>query len=163
MPSTVVLVTSIVSLIGFIINMVVMFVILLRGRRKYHLLFALILFTAVSWDIGIFLVMVRNSFPNEIILYQNLLTIPINFFPAFVYHFTTTYLNQSRIKFTIAVYAYCALAPIGFVVGFSQPVIGVYDYSWGSIGRNTLDYLTIVWWALYNLSILVSCLLLLKA
>lgn len=163
MPSTVVLVTSIVSFIGFIINTLVMFVILSRGRRKYHLLFALILFTAASWDIGIFLVMIRNSFPNEIILYQTLLSFPINLFPAFVYHFTTTYLNQPRIKSTIAIYAYCILGPIGFVAGFSQPVPDVYNYSWGSIGRNALDNLTIIWWALYNLSIWVSCWLLLKA
>jgi hypothetical protein len=163
MPSNVVLVTSIVSFIGFIINTLVMSVILLRGRRKYHLLFALILFTAVTWDIGIFLVMIRNSYPNDILLYQTLLTIPINFFPAFVYHFTTTYLNQPRIKSTIALYTYCALGPIGFVAGVFHPVIGVYNYSWGSIGRNAFDYLTIVWWSLYNVSIFVSCWLLLKA
>jgi hypothetical protein len=163
MPSTVVLVTAVVSFIGFIINTLVMFVILSRGSRKYHLLFALILFTAASWDIGIFLVMIRNSFPNEIILYQTLLMLPINLFPAFVYHFTTTYLNHPRIKSTIAIYAYCILGPIGFVAGFSQLVTGVYNYSWGSIGRNAIDNLNIVWWIVYNLSILVSCWLLLKA
>jgi len=163
MPSIVVLVTSIVSFIGFIINMLVMFIVLSRGRRKYHLLFALLLFTAAFWDIGIFLVMIRNSYPSEIILYQSLLSLPIDLFPAFVYHFTTTYLNQPRTKSTIAIYAYCVLGPIGFITGFSQPVSGVYNYSWGSIGRNVLDNLTIVWWALYNLSILVSCWLLLQA
>ena len=163
MPSTVVFITSIVSFIGFIINILVMFVVLSRGSRKYHLLFALILFTAAFWDMGIFLVMIRNNHSNEIILYQSLLSLPIDLFPAFVYHFTTTYLNQPRKISTIAIYAYCALGPIGFITGFYQPVSGVYNYSWGSIGRNALDNLTIVWWTLYNLSILVSCWLLLRA
>jgi hypothetical protein len=107
--------------------------------------------------------MIRNSYPNDILFYQTLLTIPINFFPAFVYHFTTTYLNWPRIKSAIVLYGYCALGPIGFVAGVFQPVIGVYNYSWGSIGRNAFDYLTIVWWSLYNVSIFVSCWLLLKA
>lgn len=163
MPSTVVLVTTVASFIGFIINTSVMFIILSRGRRKYHLLFALLLFTAAFWDIGIFLVMIRNSFPNEIVLYQSLLSLPIDLSPAFIYHFTSAYLNQPRIKSTIALYAYCILGPIGFVTGLSHPVSGVYDYSWGSIGKNVLDNLTIVWWAVYNLSILVSCWLLFRA
>jgi hypothetical protein len=163
MVSSILWITSIVSFIGFIINSSVMLLVLSRGKKKYHLLFALILFTAVSWDIGIFLVMFRNSYPDEIILYQTLLTLPIDLFPAFVYHFTTTYLNQSRIKSTIAIYTYCILGPIEFVAGISQPVTGVYNYSWGSIGRNAFDIFTIIWWALYNLSILFSCWLLLKA
>lgn len=163
MPSTVVLVTSIVSCIGFVTNALVMLVVLSRGRRKCHLLFALLLFTAAFWDLGIFLVMIRNSFPNEIVLYQSLVSLPISLFPAFVYHFTTTYLNQPRIKSTIAIYAYCVLGPIAFVAGFYQPVSGVYDYGWGSIGRQELSNPTIAWQVLYHLSILVSCWLLLRA
>jgi hypothetical protein len=44
MSSTVVLVASITSLIGFIINVLVMLVVLWRGRRRYHFLFAVLLF-----------------------------------------------------------------------------------------------------------------------
>jgi len=162
-PSAVVLITAAASAVGFAINVLVMAILLWRGRRKHHLLFALLLLVAACWDFGIFLVMIRNNYPNEIILYQSLLSLPIDLFPAFVYHFTTTYLNQPRTKSTIALYVYCALGPIGFITGFSQPVSGVYNYSWGNIGRNVLDNLTIVWWTLYNLSILVSCWLLLQA
>jgi hypothetical protein len=163
MPSTVVLVTSIASFTGLIINTLVMFVILSRGRRKYHLLFALLLFTAAFWDLGIFLVMIRNSYPNEIVFYQSLISYPISFFPAFVYHFTTTYLNQPRAKSTIAIYVCCVLGPIGFAAGSAQPVSGVYNYSWGGIGRQVLNSATIGWYVLYHLSILVSCWLLLQA
>jgi len=162
-PSAVVLITAAASAVGFAINVLVMAILLWRGRRKYHLLFALLLFTAASWDLGIFLVMIRNSFPDEIILYQSLIHIPIGLFPAFIYHFTTTYLNQRRIKSTIGIYAYCLYGPIGFVAGVIQPVSGVYNYGWGNLGRNVLDNWTIAWWALYNLSIVVSCWLLLQA
>jgi len=163
MASTVVLITSIASFIGFAINVFVMFVILSRGRRRYHLLFALILFTAVCWDLGIFLIMIRNSFPNEIILYHKLISIPINFLPALFYHFTTTYLNQPRKKSTILIYAYCILGPILLVAGIIQPVTGVYDYSWGTIGRYEPNFDNLSWFLVYNFFILLSCWLLLQA
>ena len=68
MSSTVVLITSITSFIGFIINTLVLFVVVLRGRRGYHLLFAVLLLIVACWDLGIFLVMVRNSNPNDVLL-----------------------------------------------------------------------------------------------
>ena len=173
MPSTVVLFTSIASFIGAIINVLVMFVILSRGRRKYHLLFALLLFTAVCWDLSIFLVMIRNSYPDEIVLYQNILSVPFSLFPAFVYHFTTNYLNQSRKRSTIALYAYCVGAFVLSVTGTVQIYSGVYNYSWGTIGRYHPIYnygfgliggeLANSAYLVYNLSILFSCWLLLKA
>jgi len=175
MPSTVVLFTSIASFIGAIINALVMFVILSRGRRKYHLLFALLLFTAVCWDLSIFLVMIRNSYPDEIVLYQNILSVPFSLFPAFVYHFTTNYLNQSRKRSTIALYAYCVGAFVLFVTGSLQSYSGVYNYSWGTIGRYHPIYnsgLGLIggalansmnWYLVYYLSISISCWLLLKA
>ncbi len=67
-----------------------MFLVLSRGRRSYHFLFAVLLFIVACWDLGIFLVMIRNSNPNEVLLYQNVVTIPVLLFPAFLYHFTTT-------------------------------------------------------------------------
>jgi biotin transporter BioY len=103
-PSSVVVVTPIASLLGFAINVLVMSVILLRGRRKYHLLFALLLFVAACWDLGIFLIMIRNDFPDEVLLYLNVMSIPFSMFPTLIYHFTTTYLNQPRKKSTIALY-----------------------------------------------------------
>jgi hypothetical protein len=167
-PSAIVLITAAASAVGFAINVLVMAILLWRGRRRYHLLFALLLLVAACWDLGIFLVMIRNNYPNEIILYHNLLTIPIDFFPALVYHFTTTYLNQPRKKSTIAIYAYCAVGPIGFITGFYQPASGVYNYSWGNIGRYDLGSGVIFWgviigYVIYHLSILVSCWFLIQA
>jgi len=82
----------------------------LRGRKAYHLLFAVLLLIVACWDLGIFLVMIRNSDPGEVLLYQNVVTVPVLFFPGFAFHFTTSYLNQPRRKLTIAIYGYCAFA-----------------------------------------------------
>ena len=163
MPFAIVLITSIASAIGFTINTVVMSVILLRGKRTYHLLFALLLLVAACWDLGIFLVMIRNNYPNEIILYSNLLSIPISFFPALVYHFTTTYLGQPQKKSTIAIYTFCVLGPIGFLTGPYREVSSVYNYGWGTIGRYDLSGGVIIWYMLYHLSILISCWFLVQA
>jgi hypothetical protein len=167
-PSSVVIVTSIASLLGFAINVSVMSVILLRRSRKYHLLFALLLSVAAFWDLGIFLVMIRNDFPDEILLYQNIISIPFNMFPALVYHFTTTYLNQPRKKSTIAIYVYCLSGLILSITGIIRPYSGVYNYSWGNIARWNPVYNPILdtilsWNPVYHLSLLFSCWLLFQA
>jgi len=168
-PSSVVVVTSIASLLGFAINVLVMSVILLRGRRKHHLLFALLLLVAACWDLGIFLVMIRNDLPDEILLYQNAISIPFSMFPAFVYHFTTTYLNQPRKKSTIAIYVYCFLGFILGITGAIRNYSGIYNYSWGNIARWSPVYnpllgtitryapLRDIGYLVYQFSLLFSC------
>jgi len=163
MPSTVVLITSVASLIGFIINLLVMSSIIWRGRRRYHLLFALLLFLAAFWDFTIFLIMIRNRFPNDIVLYQNIGTFPFVLFPAVLYHFTRSYLNQEK-KSAIPFYAYCTFCLIlGFSGFFGPCVIGVYNYDWGSIGKSVTNPIVIGWYLTYQLSIWLSCWFLLRA
>ena len=166
MPSSIVIITSIASLLGFAINILVTSVILWRGRKKYHILFALILFIAACWDLGIFLVMIRNDFPDEVILYPNIMSIPFSMFPTLIYHFTTTYLNQPRKKSTIALYLYGLLGVILNITGFVRTYSGVYNYSWGNMAR--ADAITIfspngTWILVYYISILSSCWLLFQA
>jgi len=161
MSSIVVLVTSVTSFIGFIINTLVMFVVLWRGRRRYHFLFAVLLFIVACWDLGIFLVMIRNSYPNEVLLYQNIVTIPVTFFPAFLYHFTTTYLKQPRRKLTIAIYGYCVLALALMTTG-GVPV-DIYNYEWGNIAKYEPSPILLSWLLVYYLSLGLSCWLLLQA
>lgn len=176
MPSSVITITSIASLLGFVINVLVMFFILLRGRRKHHLLFALLLSIAAVWDLGIFLVMIRNDFPDEILLYQKIISIPFTMFPALIYHFTTTYLNQSWKKSTIAIYAYCLISLVLSITGATQTYTGIYNYSWGNIAKwspvyhPSLEAITgfgpdpsIYWLLLYFFSLFFSCILLLQA
>ena len=78
----------------------------------YHLLFAPLLFIVACWDLGIFLVMIRNSYPSDVLLYQNIVTIPVSLFPGFLYHFTTTYLNKPHRMVTVSIYGYCVLGLI---------------------------------------------------
>ncbi len=176
MPSSVVIITSIASLLGFAINVAVMLFILVKGREKHHILFALLLSIAAFWDLGIFLVMIRNDFPDEILTYQKIISIPFNMFPALIYHFTTTYLNQPRKKSTIAIYAYCLVALVLSIIGAAQTYTGIYDYSWGKIAKwspvyhPALGFITgfgpdpsIIWLLLYFFSLFFSCLLLLQA
>ena len=166
MPSLVVSVTSITSFIGFIINTSVMFLVLWRGRRAYHFLFAVLLLIVACWDLGIFLVMIRNSDPNEVLLYQNIVTIPVLFFPAFLYHFTTTYVNQPRRKLAVAFYGYCALSLVA-LAAMGETASGVRSYEWGNVASyepaSDLGLIFAGWLLVYYLTLGLSCWLLLQA
>jgi len=135
-PSSVVIITAIASFLGFAINVLVMAVLLWEGKKRHHVLFALLLFVAAVLDLGIFLVMLRNDHFNEILLYQNAISIPFNMFPALVYHFTTTYLNQARRKSAIVIYAYCLIGFVLHITGSVQNYSGIYSYDWGNIAQS---------------------------
>ena len=160
MASTVLTVTAFVSLLGFAINLVVMFVLLTRGRKSHHILFALLLLIAACWDFGIFLIAVRNGYTGEILIYQNIISIPFNLFPAFIYHFTTNYLGKPWRLTTTAIYIYSAIGFITVATGYYQPYIGIYSYSWGNIEKARVDLNNLLWLTVYHASILYSCLLL---
>ena len=166
MSSTVVLITSITSFIGFIINTLVLFVVVLRGRRGYHLLFAVLLLIVACWDLGIFLVMIRNSNPKDVLLYQNIVTIPVSLFPGFVYHFTTTYLNQPHRKVTVSIYGYCALSLVA-LAGMGETASGVRSYEWGNIASyelaSNLGLIMAGWLLVYYVSLGLSCWMLIQA
>ena len=133
--STTVLVTSITSFIGFLLNAFVLFLVLSRGRQKYHYLFAGFLFICALWDLGIFLSMIRNSHANELVIYGNVVWQPCTFMFAIIYHFTCSYLNQPRKKRTIFIWVVSTIAFILGVTGLGGKIVGVYNYSWGNIYR----------------------------
>jgi len=151
MPSNAVLVTAITSFLGFLINSVMMFLVLSRGRQKYHFLFGAMLFIIAIWDFGIFLTMIRNSYANELIIYGYVVLLPCSFLPALVYHFTCSYLNQPRKKSTIFIWAWCAYGFIAVLSGIWGKM-GVFNFSWGNFPHQFPQLL------LYQFSIwLVSC------
>jgi hypothetical protein len=131
--SATVLATSITSSIGFLINSVVLFLVLSRGRKKYHYLFAGFLFVCALWDLGIVLAMIRNSHVNELPIYGYIIFWPCLFIPAIVYHFTCAYLNQPRKQTTIILWTVTGILFILGVSGLLGKFEGVYDYSWGHI------------------------------
>ena len=165
MLSTIVLVTSITSFIGFLINSTVLVLVLLRGRKKYHYLFSGFLLFCAVWDLGIFLAMIRNSYPDELAIYGYIIFWPCIFLPALVYHFTCAYLNQPRKKTTIFIWTFCAIAFVLGVSGFMGRIEGVYNYSWGNIFRpdSTLQAGTLASLPFYFIFIWASCWFLLRA
>ncbi len=162
MSSTVVLVTSVTSFIGFIINTLVLFLVLARGRRRYHLLFAVLLFFMACWDFAVFLMMIRNDYPNEILLYYLIVGIPILLFPALAFHFTTTYLGEPRRKLTILMYGYCVFVVIASLTPAAAPVF-VRSYEWGNVPGTEPTPGWLSWILVYYLSLLLSCWLLFRA
>ena len=82
MPSNAIIVTAITSFLGFLINSAVMFLVLSRGRKKYHFLFATVLFAIAICDVGISLVMVRNNFPDELPIYGTVIFAVCSFLPS---------------------------------------------------------------------------------
>ena len=162
MPSTIVTITSVTSFIGFIINLTVMFVVLFRGRKKHHYLFAPLLLIGACWDLGIFLIMIRNTYINEFPLYYAIIAIPITFFPAFVFHFTTTYVKKPYKKFTILLYAYCITSFILLMFGVFRPY-EYYSYEWGNIAKFPMDPYFISYSFFYVFSLITSLWLLYRA
>ncbi|WP_455278582.1 histidine kinase N-terminal 7TM domain-containing protein [[Eubacterium] cellulosolvens] len=164
MLSSILLATSIVSMIGFIINIIVLLLVLSRGKKKYHYLFASLLFIAACWDLGIFLITVRNDRPNEIIQYAiYIMGVPFTLFPALIFHFTTAYLSHPRMKTTIALYVYGIIALILTSIGIYSQINGIYNYAWGNIHRFKFDLPVLSWIIVYHLSIWISCWLLFQA
>ena len=142
MQSNAVLVVSITSGIGFVLNSLVLFFVLTRGREKYHYLFASFLFICAMWDLGIFLSMLRNSHVNELVVYGNVIWWPCIFMFAIIYHFSGAYLNQPRRKRTIFVWAVSSIVFILGITGLGGKIVGVYYYSWGNIYRPDSTLLT---------------------
>jgi len=135
MPSATVIVTAITSFLGFLLNGLVLFLVLSRGREKYHYLFAGFLFMCALWDFGISLSMIRNSHVNELPIYGNIIWQPCTFMFAIIYHFTCAYLNQPRKKRTIFIWVFSAIFFVLGVTGLGGKIVGVYNYSWGNIYR----------------------------
>lgn len=133
--STTVLVTSITSFIGFLLNSTVLLLVLTRGREKYHYLFSGFLFICALWDLGISLSMFRNNYVNELPIYGNIIWQPCIFMIAIIFHFTCAYLNQPRKKRTIFIWTLSTIFFILGLTGLTGKIVGVYNYSWGNIYR----------------------------
>jgi len=135
MASTTVIVTSIASFLGFLLNSGVMALVLYRGRKRHHYLFAAILFICAIWDLGIFLTMIRNSYADELVIYGYVVFYPCLFLSPLIFHFTGAYLNQLREKTTIILYVMSLLSTVLIATGILGRIDGVYTYSWGQIFR----------------------------
>ncbi len=144
MASAIVLFTTVTSLVGFFINVFVLYVVVSRGKGNLRFVFSGLLLIAACWDLAIFMVMLRNDHPNEVLLYQNIVTYPILLFPAFVYHFSTAYIGEPRPKSTLALYAYC-IGGVVVTLLFGGAPVDVYTYEWGTVARQSVSPLSATW------------------
>ena len=133
--SVTVIATSITSLIGFLLNSLVLLLVLSRGRRTYHYLFAGYLFICAMWDLGIFLSMIRNDYVDELPTYGTLVWWPCTFMIAVIYTFTCVYLGEPKKWRTIFLWVVCTGVFLLGVFGLGGRMVGVYNYSWGHIYR----------------------------
>jgi hypothetical protein len=131
--SPTILVTSITSSLGFILNSTMLFLVLTKSREKYRYLFGGFLLVCALWDIGIVLAMVRNSHVSELPVYGYIIFWPCLFIPVLVYHFTHAYLNRPKKKMTIILWTVTVILFVLGVSGLLGRIEGVYNYNWGNI------------------------------
>jgi len=133
MSSPVVIITAVESAFGLLLNGTNFYLVLSRGRRAYHYLFAALLSTYFIWDLCIFLSMIRNEHINELPIYGYITIIPGAIIQTLIYHFTVAYL-QKPIKWSIAlVWIVSILVVVLIPLGVLYRINGVHSYSWGNI------------------------------
>jgi hypothetical protein len=155
MASPILIITAIESGLGFLLTGVILYLVLSRGRKAYHYLFAAFLFVCFFWDLGTFLLMIRNSHLNELETIGYIIGVPCGFIPILIFHFACQYTGRP-IKWAILLG--WVVTAIFFVLGFfgqGWNVKGVYTYNWGNIFKtasNVGGIFSMVFWFAFNLS-----------
>lgn len=163
MPSAIVVITAIESGLGFILSVVILYLLLSRRRKAFHYIFAAFLLICAVWDLGILYEMIRNEHVNELPVVGRIISLMVCFIPAFLFHFACLYTGR---KLTWAIILVWVLSGILWVVtatGLLNNTVGVYSYSWGNIHKyeaSFLDPVVIVIWFVFNLW---ACWLMLQA
>jgi hypothetical protein len=162
MASPIVIITAIESGLGFLLSSTILYLVLARGRKTYHYLFAAFLLICVIWDLGVFLLMIRNSHLNELETIGYIIGVPCGFIPILIFHFACQYTGR---PINWAILLGWVVTAIFLVLGFfgqGWNVAGVYTYNWGNIFKiasNVGGIFSLVFWFAFNLS---ACWLLFK-
>jgi len=162
MASPIVIITAIESGFGFLLTSVILYLLLSRRRKAYHYLFAAFLFVCLFWDLGTFLLMIRNSHLNELETIGYIIGVPCGFIPILIFQFACQYTGRS-IKWAIVLG--WVVTAIFFVLGFlgqGWNVVGVYIYNWGNMFKtasNMGGIFSMIFWFAFNL---YACWLLFK-
>ena len=162
MASPILIITAIESGFGFLLTGIILYLVLSHGRKAYHYLFVAFLFVCFFWDLGTFLLMIRNSHLNELETIGYIIGVPCGFIPILIFHFACQYTGRP-IKWAIV--TGWVITAIFFVLGFfgqGWDVVGVYTYNWGNmfkIASNVAGIFSMVFWFTFNLA---ACWLLFK-
>jgi len=155
MTSFIVISTAVESGFGFLLTSAVLYLVLSRGRKAYHYLFAAFLLICVLWDLGIFLTMIRNEHVEELDIIGRIAILPCIFIPALIFHFANLYTGRP-IKWAVAlVWACTGVTLVPILAGVFYRIEGVYTYDWGNIFRvvpSVLDPLVFIFWFGVNLT-----------
>lgn len=162
MPSSIVILTAIESGLGFLLTSTVLYLVISRGRKAYHTLFAAVLLICVIWDLGVFLLMIRNEQLAELAIIGRVAIYPCTLLPALIFHFANLY-TARPVKWAVAlVWGLTGLFVVLIIAGVYYRIEGAYTYDWGNIFRvapNAYDPMTFIFWFGVNLS---ACWLLFK-
>ena len=162
MTSSVVIITSIESGLGFLLSSTILYLVLARGRKTYHYLFAAFLLICIIWDLGVFLLMIRNEHVEELDIIGRIAILPCIFIPALIFHFANLYTGRP-IKWAVAlVWGMIAVTWVPIIAGVFYRIEGFYAYAWGNIFRvvpSVLDPMVFIFWFGINLP---ACWLLFK-
>jgi hypothetical protein len=155
MPSIIVIITAIESGFGFILTSTILYLVLSHGRKSYHYLFAAFLLICAVWDLGIFLMMIRNNQVRELDIIGRIAILPCIFIPALVFHFVNLYTGRP-IKWAVAlVWGFTGVTWVPVILGILYKIDGIYQYGWGNIFRvapSVMDPLVFIFWFGINLS-----------
>jgi hypothetical protein len=150
MSSPIVVITAIEAAFGLLLNSVNLYLVLSKGRKTYHYLFAVLLSTYFIWDLTIFLSMIRNEYVNELPIYGMITIVPGIAIQTLIYHFTVVYLKKPIKWSIILVWVITGLSVLLVLLGVVFQINGVHSYSWGNIfaveSSGLLDLLVILLW-----------------
>ncbi|MGB2955254.1 MAG: histidine kinase N-terminal 7TM domain-containing protein [Anaerolineales bacterium] len=162
MPTPIVIITAIESGFGFLLTSTILYLVLLRGRKTYHYLFSAFLLICAIWDLGIFLLMIRNKHLVELEFIGRIAILPCSFIPALIFHFANQFTGRP-IKWAVTlVWGLTGAMWMPIIMGIVYKIDGIYEYDWGNIFRvapSILDPLVFIFWFGINLS---ACWLLIK-
>jgi hypothetical protein len=154
MTSPIVVVTAVEAGFGFLLTSTILYLVLSRGRKVYHYFFAAFLLICAIWDLGVFLLMVRNQHLEELDILGRIAILPCAFIPALIFHFSNLYVERP-IKWAIAlIWGLTGIMWIPILAGIYYKIEGYYSYDWGNIFKvvpSVLDPLTFVFWFGVNL------------
>jgi hypothetical protein len=127
--------TAVESAFGFILSSTILYLVISRGRRTYHYLFAAFLLICAIWDLGTFLIMIRNNHPQELDVIGRIIFMPCIFIPALVFHFANIYTGRPVIWAIALVWVINVALVLAAFGGVIYQIEGFYAYDWGNIFR----------------------------
>src|SRR3972149_170391 len=127
MASPILLLTAIEAGFGFLLTCAILYLVLSRGRKTYHFLFAAFLLLCAIWDLGTFLLVARNQHFGELEIIGYLIGVPCAFIPALIFHFAVEYTGR-RLKWAVALVwgllvITFAVVKAGVVMGVDIPIL----------------------------------------